>query len=346
MNFASDNASGAAPAILAAVVAANQGHQPSYGAEAEMERVTSYIRDIFEAPRADVRLVLTGTAANALSLGLLCPPWGAVFCHPEAHVNMDECGAPEFFTDGAKLITVPGPHGRIDPDLLQAAIDRTGDSVHSIQRGCLTLTNVTEAGTVLSPAQTRALCEPAKARGMGVHLDGARFANAVVATGASPADLTWRAGVDVLSFGGTKNGCLGVEAVVLFDPETSPGRVWELELRRKRAAQLMSKHRFLSAQFAAYLHGGLWLDLAGHANRMAEMLAQGLAAHGIGCAHPVEANILFPQWPAGLATRLRAAGAVFYDWPGGDGREGARLVTSWATTEADVDQFLTLVAAG
>ncbi len=340
MFFASDNTSGAPPEIMAALVRANEGYQRSYGGDALMAEVQARIRDLFDAPEAVVHLVATGTAANALALALFCPPWGAVFCHRHAHVAEDECGAPEFYTAGAKLVLVDGTHGRMAPEALEKAVVRTGTSVHDVQRGMLTVTNVTEAGTVYAPADVAALTALARAHGLPCHMDGARFANALVATGATPAEMTWKAGIDVLSFGGTKNGLLGVEAVVIFDP----ARAWEFELRRKRAGHLFSKHRYLSAQFAAYLDDGLWLRLAEAANRSAARLAQGLAAlPGAGLTHPVQANMVFGWFPADGHARARAAGAAYNDLPGA--QPGAvRLVCSWCTTDADVDRFLTLIS--
>lgn len=338
MWFTSDNASGAAPEIMAAVARANDGYARSYGADALMDKVRDQLRDLFEAPEAAVFLVTTGTVANALSLALLTPPWGAVFCHTHAHIAEDECGAPEFYTSGAKLVLVGGAQGRMEPEALEAAILRAkGAGVHGVQPGAVSITNVTEAGTVHSVAEVAALAAVAKAHGLPVHLDGARFANALVATGATAAEMTWKAGVDVLSFGGTKNGCLGVEAVVIFDP----AKAWEFELRRKRAGHLMSKHRYLSAQMTAYLEDGLWLKLAAHANAMGARLARGLAQMPeVDQVHPVEANILFPEWSEGTHARLEAAGAMYYPYPAPMGRERARLVASWSTTEADVDSFL------
>ncbi len=338
MHFASDNGSGVAPEIMAALAAANGGYARSYGTDALMERVTAQIRTVFEAPEAAVYLVATGTAANALSVALTCPPWGAVFCHDKAHVAEDECNAPEFFAGGAKLVLVPGAHGKMTPATLAPALERIGaGGVHSLQKGMLTVTNVTEAGTVYTPAEIAALTALARAKGLPCHLDGARFANAIVASGATPAEMTWKAGIDLVSFGGTKNGCMGVEAVVIFDP----ARAWEFELRRKRAGHLFSKHRFLSAQMAAYLEDGLWLRLAAQANAMGARLAQGLArVNSVIQTHPVQANMMFPDWAAGTNARLQAAGAQYYAWPLADGREGARLVTSWSTQEADVDRFL------
>jgi threonine aldolase len=338
MHFASDNTSGAAPEVMAALLRANEGYERSYGADAAMERVTDLVRDIFEAPHAVVHLVATGTAANALAIATHVQPWGAVFCHQHAHIAEDECNAPEFYS-GAKLVLVPGEHGKITPDALTRALSTTGEGgVHGVQRGMLSLTTVTEAGTVYSAADIAALAALARAKGIPCHLDGARFANALVTTNASPAEMTWKAGVDVLSLGGTKNGCLGVEAVVLFDP----ARAWEFELRRKRGGHLFSKHRFLSAQMEAYLTGGLWLRLAAQANAMGQRLATGLRERQ---AHVPEApaNMLFPEWAEGTHARLEAAGAVYYRFPAPPGRERARLVASWSTTEADVDRFLNAV---
>ena len=339
MFFTSDNAAGAAPEIMAAVQRANHGYARSYGAEGAMDRVRERLRRLFEAPEAAVHLVATGTAANALALALYCPPWGAVFAHGEAHIATDECGAPEFFTGGANLVAVAGAHGFITPETLNAAFGTIGESgVHGVQRAMLSLTNVTEAGTVYAAAEVAALAAMARGRGLPVHLDGARFANALVATGATPAEMTWKAGVDVLSFGGTKNGCLGVEAVVIFNPEKS----WEFELRRKRGGHLTSKHRFLSAQMEAYLEGDLWLRLAAHANAMGARLAAGIAEiPGASLRHPVQANMLFPEWSPGTHDRAEAQGAAYDRMPAAEGREGARLVASWATTEANVDGLLT-----
>ena len=338
MRFASDNTSGAAPEVMAAILKANEGYERSYGAEAAMARVTDLVRALFEAPQAEVRLVATGTAANALAIATHCPPWGAVFCHQHAHIAEDECNAPEFYS-GAKLVLVPGTLGKITPDDFSQILATTGEGgVHGVQRGMLSLTNVTEAGTVYTPAEIAALTALAQARGIPSHLDGARFANALVATGATPAEMTWKAGIDVLSLGGTKNGCLGVEAVVLFNPE----KVWELELRRKRGGHLFSKHRFLSAQMEAYLTDGLWLRLAAQANAMGQRLVAGLRDRQVHVP-AADANMLFPEWAPGTHDRLAAAGADYYRFPAPAGRERARLVASWSTTAAEVDRFLNAV---
>jgi threonine aldolase len=352
MWFTSDNSGPAHPVVIAAVVRANEGYAPGYGAEEAMARVTARIREIFEAPEAVVHLVATGTAANALALACLCPPWGAVFCHAHSHVQEDECGAIGFYTGGATLVPVAGAHGRMDSAALAETIARSGGSVHQVQPGAVTLTNATEAGAVYGPDQVAEIAQIAKARGLPVHMDGARFTNALVAAGCTPAEMTWKAGVDALSFGGTKNGLMGVEAVIQFDP----ARAWEFELRRKRAGHLFSKHRYLSAQIEAYLTDGLWLEMARAANARAATLSRGIAAlPGGSIDHPTEANEVFAAFPRAAHRRVRAAGAEYYLWSFADPLNqtldgpgevpvSARLVCNWATSEADVDRFLGLIA--
>lgn len=348
MNFASDNTSAAAPEILAAVTAANTGYAMPYGNDPIMEQVRTRLREIFEAPEAAVYLVATGTAANALSCAILTQPWGAVFCHRHAHIEEDECGAPEFYTGGAKLVLIDGASAKMQPAALHETIANTGGTgVHNVQRGMVSITNATENGTVYSASDVRALCDVAKGFGLPVHMDGARFANALAAAGCTPAEMTWKAGVDVLSFGGTKNGCLGVEAVIIFDP----AKAWEFELRRKRAGHLFSKHRFLSAQMLAYLEGGLWLRLAARSNASAARLSAGIVAlPGAGLVHPTEANAVFARWSRAGHVRAKAGGAAYYFWPFDQSLEGpgdallaARLVCSWSTTAEDVDSFLALI---
>lgn len=348
MNFASDNTSAAAPEIMAAIVAANTGSAMPYGHDDLMVRVRDRIRQIFEAPEAAVYLVATGTAANALSCAILVEPWQAVFCHHNAHIEEDECGAPEFYTGGSKLVLVDGDHARMTPDALDRAIAFTGrGGVHNVQRGMVSITNATEHGTVYGAAAVRQLAEVARGYGLPVHMDGARFTNALVTAGCTPADLTWKAGVDVLSFGGTKNGCMGVEAVVIFDP----ARAEEFEFRRKRAGHLFSKHRYLSAQMLAYLTDDLWLRLAHQANAAARHLAEGLRRiPGTSLVHPTEANAVFAAWPRAGHQRAEAGGARYYLWPGDQSMDGpadeplaARLVCSWSTTAADVEAMLALI---
>jgi threonine aldolase len=348
MFFASDNTSGAAAEIIAAVAAANDGYAMPYGNDPIMTRVRDRIRTIFEAPEAAVYLVATGTAANALSLAILTQPWGAVFCHRNAHIEEDECGAPEFYTGGSKLVLIDGDHARMTPEGLARAIGFTARAgVHNVQRGMVSITNATENGTVYGSEQVCALTAIAKSNNLPVHMDGARFTNALVAAGCSPAEMTWKAGIDVLSFGGTKNGCMGVEAVVIFDP----AKAWEFELRRKRGGHLFSKHRYLSAQMDAYLSGDLWLRLAQNANAAATRLSREmLTVPGASLVHPTEGNAVFARWPRAGHRRAQHAGAAYYLWPGDQSLDGpddeplaARLVCSWSTTDADVDRFIGLI---
>lgn len=341
MNFASDNTGPAHSAVMAAVAAANAGPAMPYGAEPAMERVRARLREIFEAPDAVVHLVATGTAANALILACLTEPWQTVFCARSAHIEEDECGAPEFFTAGAKLTLVDGPDGRMAPAALAEAITQTGvRGVHSVQRGAVSITQPTETGVAHSPDDIAALADIARRHGLPVHLDGARFANALARLECTPAEMTWRAGVDAVAFGATKNGCLGVEAVVFFDA----GLARSFEFRRKRAAHLFSKHRYLSAQMEAYLAEDLWLQCAANANAAADRLAAGLAAiPGVEIAHPVGANMVFAWLPEAVHAALQAAGAQYYLWdprPASDGCLLARLVCGWNTDSAEIDAFL------
>ncbi len=346
MFFASDNTAPVHPAIMAALARANDGHAMPYGAEEAATALRARIRSLFDAPRAEVFLVATGTAANSLLLASLCAPYQTVFCTPEAHINEDECNAPEFFTGGAKLSLVASQDAKMTPDSLRARIMAEGTrGVHGPARGPVSITNVTERGTVYTPAEVAALAEVAHEFSLPLHMDGARLANALAATGASPADMTWRAGVDALSLGATKCGAMGVEAAILFNPDEGQG--WQFELRRKRGAQLFSKHRYLTAQMAAWLEGGLWLDLARHANEAMRALTAGLPADAF--LHPAEANIAFIRLPRAVHRRLHAAGAQYYLW--GDELDGgapddllaARLVTGWATSDAEIRRFLDLL---
>jgi threonine aldolase len=350
MIFTSDNAAPAAPEVLAAMLAANEGHAASYGNDDIMARVTARIREIFEAPEAAVYLVPTGTAANALALATICPPWATVYCATHAHIAEDECAAPEFYTGGAKLSLLAGPDARIAPDALARALKYAAPAgVHNVQRGALSLSTVTEMGAVYALDHIAELAGMARVHGLPVHLDGARFANALVALGCSPAEMSWKAGIDILSFGGTKNGLIGVEAVVFFDPK----HAWEFELRRKRGGHLFSKHRYLSAQMEAYLADDLWLRLATQANAAGQKLASALAPiPGFSLLHPADANMIFATWPRHGHDALRAAGARYYNWPHepeltgpADELISARLVTSWYTTDAEIAQFASLLAS-
>ncbi len=350
MWFTSDNAGPAAPQVVEAIAKANEFYSGSYGADPVMDRVRDRIREIFEAPEAAVYLVATGTAANSLALACLVEPWQTVYCHRNAHIEEDECAAPEFFTGGAKLTLLDGDHAKIDPASLQQAVEFTARAgVHNVQKGALSITNATENGAVYSLDEIRALTGIAKAADIPVHLDGARFTNALVAMGCTPAEMTWKSGVDAVSFGGTKNGLIGVEAVILFDPK----RAWEFELRRKRGGHLFSKHRYLSAQMEAYLTDDLWLDLARKANAQAAKLAAGIKAlPDATINHPTDANIVFASWPRKGHKAAQAAGAQYYFWPFDQSLDGpdddllsARLVCNWATTDADIEAFLTLIAS-
>lgn len=349
MIFSSDNAGPAAPEVMAALMRANEGYAAPYGNDPIMDTVRSLIREAFEAPEAMVHLVATGTAANVLSLACLCPPWARVYTHEAAHIEEDECGAPEFYTGGAKLQLLPGDHGKIAPETLRAAIEGTDHGfVHTVQRGAVSITNLTESGAAYTPDEVAALSSIAKEFDLPFHMDGARFSNALVGTNATPADMTWKAGVDALSFGGTKNGLLGVEAVIFFDP----AKAWEFELRRKRGAHLFSKHRYLSAQMEAYMTDGLWLSLARRANAAARKLSDGiLALEGASMLHPVDGNEIFAAFPRGAHRAAMAAGAQYYLWPFNQSLDGpdheplsCRLVCNWATTDEMVEEFLSVIS--
>jgi threonine aldolase len=347
MEFASDNAAGVAPAILDAVVRANDGHATAYGDDAVTRRLERRFSELFDRDVA-VFLVGTGTAANALALAHLTPPWGAVLCHNEAHIVVNECGAPEFFGAGLRLVGIDGEDGKLRPGPVAAALDRHfGLRPHQNVAAALSLTQASECGRVYRPDEIAALSALVHDRGMAVHMDGARFGNAVARLGVTPAEASWRAGVDVLSFGATKGGALAAEAIVVFDP----ARAGAMAERRKRGGHLLSKHRFVAAQFEAFLADGLWLTLAAHANHMADRLATALAGAGFKPLWPVDANIVFVMLPHALHDRLQAAGAHYYvihtDRSDPDhvpaGFVLTRLVTSFATAEASVDKFVALV---
>ena len=301
MNFASDNGAGAAPEILEAIAASSRINAPAYGADDYTARATAMLSEVFET-KTEAFLVATGTAANALALASLAQPFEAVFCHEEAHVHDDECGAPEFFTGGAKLVGIAGEGGKVTPDALRETLLRFPRGlVKTSQPGALSLSQATEAGTAYTIGEIAELCEIAHAAGLGAHMDGARFANSVAASGDSPAEMTWRAGIDALSFGATKNGALACEAVVFFDP----ARAANFEYRRKRGGHTLSKGRFLGAQMEAYLRDGLWLKLAEQANAAAKRLSAGLSkAPGVRLAWPTEANEVFVVAPNGYGQRL------------------------------------------
>ena len=336
MNFCSDNVTGAAPEILEALARANRGSAMPYGADDLTRSVERRFAELFERDVA-VFLVATGTAANALALSCLTPPFGAIYSHPLAHVAVDECGAPELYSGGAKLVGVAGDHGKLAAADLERVLAHSGrGTVHHVQAAAISLSQATEAGGVYRPGEIAEIAAVARRHGVKLHIDGARFANALVAQNASPADLTWRAGVDALSFGASKNGALAAEAVVFFDPALAA----ELPFRRKRGGHLFSKMRFLAAQFDAYLAGDLWLNHARHANAMARRLHDGLAGlPGARLLHPVEANEIFIALPEAVIAGLEQAGFRFYRWVE-EGPDVIRLVTAFNT---DPDHVAALI---
>lgn len=337
-DFRSDNVTGATPAVMRAIEAANAGTVGSYGDDPFTRRVEAKLAEIFETDCA-VLPVATGTAANSIALGTLTPPYGAIFCHEAAHVILEECGGPEFFSGGAKMVPLEGPGGKFaaaDLGELLAAWGKGG--IYQMKASTVSITQATEFGTVYKPAEIAAVAEVAKQHGLRLHVDGARFANAVVALDARPADITWRVGVTALSFGATKNGTLAAEAIVLFDKALAA----ECSFRRKRGGHEFSKMRFLSAQLDAYLADDLWLENARHANAMAKRLADGLARiPAVRLAHPVEANEVFVEFPVKTIAALEKDGFLFSRW---DRPELIRLVGAWNTDPAGVDRFLAAVA--
>lgn len=344
MEFLSDNAGPVHPRVMQALMDANTGHAAPYGNDPLTEQATARVRDLFEAPQAEVFLVTLGTAANVLALAGFTHPWDTVFCSPLAHIVVDECNAPEFYMGGAKLTHV-GDSVKMTPEALDAAIATydTGDH-HMAQAGPVSITQVTERGTLYALDEIAALTAVARRHGCPVHLDGARFANAAVALGCTPAEMSWKAGVDVVSFGGTKNGLMGVEAIVVFDP----AKAREFVLRRKRGAQLMSKHRYLAAQMDAYLTDGLWREIADAANANGAYLAEGLRSSGVAeFLYEPQANMLFVTLPRAAHRKARAEGARYelhgsVDGPD-DARLSCRLVCDWSLSTEQIDRFVACV---
>jgi threonine aldolase len=327
--------------MLDALAQAAKGTSASYGEDAITVRVKTRFTKVFEH-ELEIYPVITGTAANALALASIVPPHGAILCHEASHIAVDECGAPEFFTHGARLVPIKGAHGKIEPRALEAALahyDR--GSVHQVLPKAVSIAEASERGTVYSPREIGALAEIARKSGMRLHMDGARFANAVASLGCSPADLSWRAGVDVLSFGATKGGAFGAEAVIFFNPAD----VTDFAYRRKKSGHLLSKLRFVSAQLEAYLEEERWLVRAARANASAVKLATALGkTEAAEIAEAVEANIVLAWLTDETVARLRQRGARFYDWEArSDNRTLVRLVTSFATPESDIDQFVRIV---
>ena len=337
MNLASDNVTGASEEIIEAVARAARGTAAAYGADDVTARLDKLFANLFETPVAVFPLV-TGTAANSLALAALAPPYGAIYCHEAAHIANDECNAPEFYTGGAKLVPLGGANGKVDAEALAAAIaGATPHGEHNAQPAALSLSEATELGGSYAPEDVAALAALAHRNGVGVHMDGARIANSVVHLGCSFADLTWRAGIDALSFGATKNGTLAAEALVFFGGDAAATRIPFL---RKRGGHLLSKMRFVSAQLEAYLTDDLWRRNAAHANAMAETLAGGLSAiAGARILHPVEANEVFVELPAPVLAGLRRAGHTLPPW-GDAGGNAVRLVAAFDTDASELDAFI------
>lgn len=346
MNFASDNRGPAHPKIIEAIAKANEGYVPSYSGDALTQAFEARIREVFEAPEAAVFLSTTGGATNGLILSTLAQPWEEIYCAHDSHIRHDECNGVEFFTGGTR-ITYVGTTDRIDPEKLGTAIaGATPHDVHNAQPGPVSITQVTDLGGVYDIAEIASICAVAKDHGLPTHMDGARFANALVALDATPAEMTWKAGIDALSFGGTKNGCLGVEAAIFFDPKW--GR--EFELRRKRAGHLFSKSRFLAAQMGAYLEDDLWLEMATAANRAAGALFDGLRRRGARFMVEPGANLAFVWMPRRFHAKALAAGAIYEvmgDANSGDADEPilSRFVCDWSVGMDGVEAFFTAVDA-
>jgi threonine aldolase len=340
-HFASDNTSGICPEAWSAMGEANRDRLPSYGTDGWTQRACDLLRATFGKPDAEIFFVFNGTAANSLALASLCQSYHSVICHDCAHIETDECGAPEFFSNGTKILTAAGAGGKLAPETVERLVLKRTD-IHFPKPRVLSLTQSTELGTVYSAAEVRALAATARRHGLAVHMDGARFANAaaaLAAQGAAPADITWRAGVDVLCFGGTKNGMNATEAVVFFNPELAR----EFDYRCKQAGQLASKMRFLSAQWVGQLQDGAWLRHAAHANGMAQRLAAGLRAiPGVRLLAEPEVNAVFVELPPAAAAALRLRGWHFYNFIGA---QGWRLMCSWDTRDSDLDAFLADVRA-
>lgn len=332
-NFRSDNEAPVHPDIMAAINKANQGFSESYGYDALSETLTAQFQQLFGC-WCEVLPLTTGTAANGIAAALIAPPYGAIYCHPNSHINVDECGAPEFFSAGAKLITVAGENGKIDIDALNHQLKNSGHhGEHESMPSAISLTQCTESGTVYSLAELKAIKKTASKYGLAIHMDGARFANALVTLGVDAAQATWQSGVDLLSFGATKNGAMMAEALIIFNPAYNN----QIKRLRKRAGHLISKMRFLHCQLLAYLDNNLWLQLAQHANQQAQLFANSLG-NQVQLIYPVDANEVFCQMPIEHIDYLEQEGFEFHRWPGQD--DVIRLVFSFATDQADTEQLI------
>lgn len=350
LNFASDNVEGASPAVMEALLRANAGPAPAYGTDAWTKRVEARFAELFEHEVA-VFPVATGTAANALALAAAVSPWGSCLCHVESHVADDECGAPEFFSHGAKLIGLAGTGCKLDAAEVERVLDRLPDHVKQMPAQAVSLSQATECGLVYGQDEIAAIGALCRSRGLALHMDGARFANALVRLGASPAEMTWKAGIDILSFGATKNGCLAAEAVIVFSPRLAES----LAYRRKRGGHTLSKARLLAAQLEGYLDADAWLAHARHANAMAARLSGGLARlPGARLAWPTESNAVFAILPRAIDRAIAAAGALYHPWSPrflpegirvGEDETLVRFVTSFATRPEAVDLLLATAAS-
>jgi threonine aldolase len=345
MNFRSDNEAGAHPAIIEAVAKAfRAGPVHSYGADPWTQRVEHKLREIFDKPDLSAYPVATGTAANVLAIASCCPPWGAIFCHPASHIAVDEANAPQFYTGGAQLVPIDGAAGKIDRRKLEEALAQpVYGVVHHPQPAVVSITQASECGAAYAPEEIAAISTAVRRHGLKLHMDGARFANALAFIGCTPSELSWKAGVDVLSLGATKNGALGAEIIIFFDSAAAK----EFEFRRKRGGHLFSKMRLLSSQLDAYFSDSLWLDNARHANQMARRLVAGLTPlPGTSLLYPVDANEIFVVLPARMHDALQAAGAQYHPWPSDrPGERAFRLVTAFDTAPADIDLFLSIAKA-
>lgn len=335
--FASDNYAGICPEAWAAMAEANVGHARSYGDDPWTTRASELLRELFETP-CEVFFVFNGTAANSLALSAMCQSYHSILCHETAHIETDECGAPEFFSNGTKILLLSGEDGKVDPEAIERQVSRRTD-IHYPKPKVVSLTQATELGTVYTPTEIRAVSERVRKLGLRLHMDGARLANAIAALGVAPREVTWEAGVEVLSFGGTKNGAGLGEAVVFFNRDLAE----EFDYRCKQAGQLASKMRFLSAPWVGMLESGAWLRYAQHANEMAALLEQGLSRlPGLRLLFPREANSVFVQLPPAAAARLAADGWRFYTFIG---QGGCRFMCSWDITAEDVHALVQAVEA-
>ncbi|MBJ6126484.1 threonine aldolase family protein [Microvirga splendida] len=351
MNFASDNIVGASAPVLQAIVQANAGAMAAYGNDEISRRVRARFSEIFER-EVSVFFATTGTAANALALSSAVPPYGLCVCHREAHIIDDECGAPEFFMHGAKLAGLPGVGAKLRAEDVAAYVKSLPKAVKQMPPKALSISQVSEGGLVYSLDELAALGQVCREHGLSFHMDGARFANALVALGCTPAEMTWKQGVDILSFGATKNGGLMAEAIVVFKKDLAEA----LDYRSKRAGQIISKGRLIAAQFEGYFAEDHWLANARHANRMAKLLSDGLLqVPGVRLAWPTEANEVFPIIPQALDQALKAAGILYSPWTElslpeaervGENEALIRLVASWATKEEDVRKLLEIASSG